>query len=134
MKKLLPAVLVIRVLFTDCKPGQREWPKAVPEVTQSVSLTAAAEQTVSTIHLLPDTATENMTDSVLSISLEEGGAYVDGTILINGCLDENGLIFHSLQHHNPCRERLDHGNIPGVYSLTANTHSPMRDQAQTSRF
>ena len=25
MKKILPAVLVIRVLFTDCKPGQREW-------------------------------------------------------------------------------------------------------------
>ena len=54
-------------------------PKAAPEVTQSVSLTAAAEQTVSTIRLLPDTATENMTDSVLSISLEEGGAYVGGT-------------------------------------------------------
>ena len=51
MKKLLPAVLVIRVLFTDCKPGQSEWPKAVPEVTQSVSLTAAAEQTVSTIRV-----------------------------------------------------------------------------------
>ena len=54
-------------------------PKAAPEVTQSVSLTAAAEQTVSTIRLLPDTATENMMGSVLSISLEEGGAYVGGT-------------------------------------------------------
>ena len=25
MKKLLPAVFVIRVLFTDYKPGPREW-------------------------------------------------------------------------------------------------------------
>ena len=30
-----------------------------------------------TIHPLPDTTMENLTDAILSISLEEGGAYVD---------------------------------------------------------
>ena len=80
MKKLLMAVLVIGCLFTGCKSRNvGNGPEAAPEVTQSVSTTAAAEQTPSKIHPLPDTAMENMTDAVLSISLEEGDAYVDDT-------------------------------------------------------
>ena len=80
MKRLLLTVLVIIVLLTGCKSrGGGNGPEATPEVTQNVSSTAAAEQTPSKIHPLPDTAMENMTDAVLSISLEEGGAYVDDT-------------------------------------------------------
>ena len=80
MKKLLIAVLVIGCLFTGCKSRNvGNGPEAAPEVTQSVSTTAPAEQTPSKIHPLPDTAMENLTDAVLSVSLEEGNAYVDDT-------------------------------------------------------
>lgn len=80
MKKLLIAVLVIGCLFTGCASRNGgNGPEAAPEVTQSVSATAAAEQTPAKIHPLPDTAMENLTDAVLSVSLEEGGAYVDDT-------------------------------------------------------
>ncbi len=80
MKKLLIAVLVIGCLFTGCNSRNGgNGPEAAPEVTQSVSTTAAAEQPPSKIHPLPDTAMENLTDAVLSISLEEGDAYVDDT-------------------------------------------------------
>ena len=80
MKKLLIAVLVIGCLFTGCKSRNGgNVPEAAPEVTQSVSTTAPAEQTPSKIHPLPDPAMENMTDAVLSISLEEGDTYVDDT-------------------------------------------------------
>ena len=80
MKKLLIAVLVIGCLFTGCNSRNGgNGPEAATEVTQSVSTTAPAEQTPSKIHPLPDTAMENMTDAVLSISLEEGDAYVDDT-------------------------------------------------------
>ena len=77
MKKLLISVLVIVFLFTGCKSRNGgNGPEAAPE---SISTTAAAEQTPSKIHPLPDTAMENLTDAVLSISLEEGDAYVDDT-------------------------------------------------------
>ena len=80
MKKFILITLVICFLLTGCKSqdgGNRV--EAAPEATQPVSTTAATEQAASKIYPLPDTAMENMTDAVLSVSLEEGGAYVDDT-------------------------------------------------------
>ena len=80
MKKFLIAVLVICFLLTGCKSRDGgNGSDAVPDVTQPISTTAAAEQSVSKIYPLPDTSMENMTDAVLSVSLEEGNAYVDDT-------------------------------------------------------
>ena len=80
MKKILIAVLVICFLLTGCKSrdgGNRS--DAIPEVTQPISTTAAAEQPASKILPLPDSTMDNLNDATLSISLEEGSAYVDDT-------------------------------------------------------
>ena len=80
MKKILIAVLVICFLLTGCKSRDGgNGSDAAPDVTQPISTTAAAEQSASRIHPLPDTAMDNLNDATLSISLEEGNAYVDDT-------------------------------------------------------
>ena len=58
MKKILMTVFLIAVLLTGCGSEQE------PAVT---------------VTPLPDTVMENLTDAVLSVSLEEGDAYVDDT-------------------------------------------------------
>lgn len=58
MKKILMTVFLIAVLLTGCGSEQE------PAVT---------------VAPLPDTVMENLTDAVLSVSLEEGDAYVDDT-------------------------------------------------------
>ena len=58
MKKILMTVFFMAILLTGCS-GEKE-----PAVT---------------VIPLPDTVMENLTDAVLSVSLEEGDAYVDDT-------------------------------------------------------
>ena len=58
MKKILMTVFFMAILLTGCS-GEKE-----PAVT---------------VTPLPDTVMENLTDAVLSVSLEEGDAYVDDT-------------------------------------------------------
>ena len=74
MKKLLFFTLVICFLMTGCGND-----KAATEVTETISATAVTEQAVSKIYPLPDTTMNQLTDAILSISLEEGDAYVDDT-------------------------------------------------------
>jgi hypothetical protein len=76
MKKILFVTLVICLLFAGCREA-----KAETEATEPVSTTAGTEQAVpaTTIHPRPDTTMDNLSDTILSISLEEGNAYVDDT-------------------------------------------------------
>ena len=56
MKKLMALLMAGCMLFAGCGNEQKD---------------------VKTISPVPDTTMENLTDSILSVSLEEGGAYVD---------------------------------------------------------
>ena len=71
MKQTIFIFLVICLLLTGCADSPE--PGAVPA-------TDAVQPESSRIILpLPDTSMENMTDAILSVSLEEGDAYVDDT-------------------------------------------------------
>ena len=59
MKKILFFLMMVCLLFTGCGNAQEE-PAAI-------------------VSPLPDTTMENLTDAILSVSLEEGDAYVDDT-------------------------------------------------------
>lgn len=76
MKKFMIVTLVICFLLTGCGNGN-----TAGEGTEPISTTATTEQTasVSKIYPLPDTTMDNLSDTILSISLEEGDAYVDDT-------------------------------------------------------
>ena len=85
MKKLFLTLIAICLLLAGCKSSTPE--TAVPTEPQAQTEPAAAVQTepqvqaepTATVHPLPDTTFDNLTDGILSISLEEGGAYVDDT-------------------------------------------------------
>ena len=80
MKKCILITLIICFLLTGCKSRDgRNGLEATPEAAQSVSATAAAGQPASKILPLPDSTMDNLNDATLSISLEEGSAYVDDT-------------------------------------------------------
>ena len=74
MKKLIFFTLVICFLMTGCGND-----KAATEVTETISATAVTEQPASKVYPLPDTTMDNLNDAILSISLNEGDAYVDDT-------------------------------------------------------
>ena len=89
MKKLMFFTLVICFLFAGCSSlesqkafeTEPERAELVTEVTETISTTATTEQAASAskIYPLPDTTMDNLSDTILSISLEEGDAYVDDT-------------------------------------------------------
>ena len=74
MKKLLFFTLVICFLMTGCGND-----KAATEVTETISATAVTEKSAFKVYPLPDTTMDNLNDAILSISLNEGDAYVDDT-------------------------------------------------------
>lgn len=74
MKKLIFFTLVICFLLTGCGND-----KAATEVTETISATAVTELSASKVYPLPDTTMDNLNDAILSISLNEGNAYVDDT-------------------------------------------------------
>ena len=74
MKKLLFFTLVICFLMTGCGND-----KAATEVTETISATAVTEKSAFKVYPLPDTTMNNLNDAILSISLNEGDAYVDDT-------------------------------------------------------
>ena len=76
MKKLICITLVVCFLMAGCQND-----KVATEITEPISTTAPTEQaeTVTKIYPLPDTTMDNLSDTILSISLEEGDAYVDDT-------------------------------------------------------
>ena len=78
-KKAIALLIVCCLLLTGCSDSQADPSKN--DVSADNNLSAATDigqsEDVRTIVPLPDTAMENMTDAVLSVSLEEGDAYVD---------------------------------------------------------
>jgi hypothetical protein len=89
MKKLMFFTLVICFLFAGCSSlesqkafeTEPERAELVTEVTETISTTATTEQAASAskIYPLPDTTMDDLSDAILSISLQEGDAYVDDT-------------------------------------------------------
>ena len=75
-KKFIVWLLVFCLLFAGCGKVKKE---AAETAAAGVPETVAAEQTdpAQAIMPLPDTTMENLTDAILSVSLEEGKAYVD---------------------------------------------------------
>lgn len=69
-KRMLLTALALCLSLTAC--GQTE---ESPNTSGSVSEEPAAV----TVTPLPDTTMENLTDAILSVSLEEGSAYIDDT-------------------------------------------------------
>lgn len=95
MKKLIVLFMVCCLLLAGCISARAESiVEAVPAdngITETAENTAAADNDVSETDAaeqaeeskilapLPDTTMENLTDAILSVSLAEGGAYVDDT-------------------------------------------------------
>lgn len=84
-KKILVLLMAFCLLLTGCAASQKrnEENEIPPDVAASKVMespdtdsTAHTEET-HTIMPLPDTTMENLTDSILSISLKDGDAYVD---------------------------------------------------------
>ena len=81
MKRMGLFLLTVCLLLTGCAASQTDGNEnTVPSATENAG-TVIAEQTedVHTVVPLPDTTMENLTDAILSVSLAEGGAYVDDT-------------------------------------------------------
>ena len=76
MKKIIIVALVICFLLAGCGNDH-----TAAEATQTIPTTATTEPTASAsiIYPLPNTTMDNLSDTILSISLEEGDAYVDNT-------------------------------------------------------
>lgn len=71
MKRLLLVFLAACFLLSGCSSWEAYEESAAAEVTEAAS--------ASVIYPLPDTTMEDLDDTILSVSLEEGDAYVDDT-------------------------------------------------------
>ena len=75
-KKAIALWMVVVLLLAGCASSQSYGDgNAAPETTTDVGQTGGMR----IISPLPDSTMENLTDAILSISLEEGDAYVDDT-------------------------------------------------------
>ena len=83
MKRIILFLLTFSLLLTGCAiTGKADPAPATEAAVTTVPATEAAPTTqptepARTIAPLPDTTMENLTDAILSVSLEEGKAYVD---------------------------------------------------------
>ena len=85
MKKMMLCIALAGLLLAGCGKTavNTETSTAAPETTAgteaAVETTIAAETAApaTTIYPLPDSTMENLTDAILSVSLEKGDAYVD---------------------------------------------------------
>ncbi|MBR6522579.1 MAG: hypothetical protein IKT47_07910 [Oscillospiraceae bacterium] len=89
MKKIIFGILVVCLLLAGCGKTQDPTPDATTGATESTDTGAEnnqeavggeeqAEPAV-TVYPLPDSTMENLTDAILSVSFNEGDAYVDDT-------------------------------------------------------
>ena len=77
MKKPIALMLIFCLLLAGC--GKEEQVPVTPEALPETSVVTEPTEAAAVVHPLPDTAMDNMTDAVLSVSLTEGDAYVDDT-------------------------------------------------------
>lgn len=79
MKKMIVLFMVLCLLLAGCVSAKADT-NEVPVNTAAPETTAAEQVEESKILApLPDTTMENLIDAILAVSLEEGGAYVDDT-------------------------------------------------------
>ena len=76
MKKLLLLIPAICLLLAGCS-NTTDVQQAV--IVPDTSIIAEQAEPVAKIYPLPDSTMDNLNDAILSVSLEEGGAYVDDT-------------------------------------------------------
>ena len=77
MKQSLAQILIVCLLLVGC--GKESQIVVTPETAPDTTVAAESTEAATVVYPLPDSTMENMTDAVLSISLEEGNAYVDDT-------------------------------------------------------
>lgn len=77
MKKSIALILMLCLLLAGC--GEKAQLAVTTETATETTAAAEPTQTKNIVYPLPDTTMENITDTVLSVSLEEGKAYVDDT-------------------------------------------------------
>ena len=91
MTKMIVLLMALSLLLVGCISTKADEEIVVPadtvateapettEATEAPETTAATEpaEAAKILAPLPDTTMENLTDAILSVSLEEGGAYVD---------------------------------------------------------
>ena len=96
MRKFVLPILLICFLFTGCNgltiapeaetniPEQTMAPLvSVPETKPELVIDTEPAASVTVVHPLPDSTMENLSDSIVSISLEKGGTYLDETGKLN---------------------------------------------------
>ena len=96
MRKFVLPILLICFLFTGCTgstitpeaetniPDQTMAPLvSVPETKPELVIDTEPAASVTVVHPLPDSTMENLSDSIVSISLEKGGTYLDETGKLN---------------------------------------------------
>ena len=78
-KKVIALWMAFCLLFTGCASSQTDGNEnATPAATENFGIVDAEQpDDMRVISPLPDTTMENLTDSILSVSLAEGSAYVD---------------------------------------------------------
>ena len=83
MKKMILLLTALCLLLVGCgkEDVKTEATKDAADNTAGQNTSAPAEESVPvvTVNPLPDTTMDNLTDAILAVSLEEGGAYVDDT-------------------------------------------------------
>lgn len=85
MKKLMLIMVALCLLLAGCgqskqndsEEAETEQPAVETEAEQDASGDEEQGDPAATIYPLPDATMENLTDAILSVSLEEGDAYVD---------------------------------------------------------
>ena len=77
MKQPLALILIVCLLLVGC--GKESQIVITPETAPETTVATEPTEAANVIYPLPDSTMENMADAVLSISLEEGDAYVDDT-------------------------------------------------------
>ena len=79
LKKIIVLWILLSLLLSGCTGFHADGGRHTTPATEENSGTADTVQSddVRTIMPLPDTTMENLTDAILSVSLEEGLAYVD---------------------------------------------------------
>ena len=81
MKKMIALLTVFCLLLAGCADTREETVETTaPAETEAVQTEAAVTEVAEagrTVAPLPDSTMENLTDAILSVSLQEGDAYVD---------------------------------------------------------
>lgn len=85
MKKLLALIMLFCLLLSGCANSQNNMSDSAAPIENSAAITTEKDETLDVeqtadskmIYPLPDTTMENLSDSIVSVSLKEGDVYLD---------------------------------------------------------